>query len=78
MAKKEKKKTRSHAARLGSNFFKKIEDIKDARLKSGKDKERISTEKVTNLIVKHKKSWNDIEKDIINATQEEVEKHGSE
>ena len=41
------------------------------------DEERVSTEKVTNLIVKHR-FWEEVEKDIINATQEEVEKHGSE
>ena len=73
----EKKKTQSHAARLGTNFFNKVEKIKDARLRNGKSKERISTEKVTNLIVKHT-LWCKIEKDIINATEQEVEKHGSE
>lgn len=77
MLQKEKKKTQSHAARLGNNFFKRIEEIKNARLKKGIDKERISTEKVTNLIIKHN-SWSDVEKDIINATSEEVEEHGSE
>ena len=74
----DKKKTQSHAARLGTNFFNKVEKIKDARLRNGKSKDRISTEKVTNLIVKHKKAWDVIEKDIINATEEEVEEHGSE
>ncbi len=73
----EKKKTQSHAARLGTNFFNKVEKIKDARLRNGKSKDRISTEKVTNLIIKHK-FWNEVEKDIINATPEEVEEHGSE
>ncbi len=73
----DKKKTQSHAARLGTNFFNKVEKIKDARLRNGKSKERVSTEKVTNLIVKHR-FWEEVEKDIINATQEEVEKHGSE
>ncbi len=77
MEKREKKKTQSHPARLGSNFFKRIEEIKDVRLRKGSDKERISTEKVTNLIIKHK-FWSEVEKDIINATKEEVEEHGSE
>lgn len=72
-----KKETQSHQSRIGTNFFKRVEEIKDTRLTSGKDKERISSEKITNLIVKHK-FWKEVEKDIINATKEEVEKHGSE
>jgi len=73
----EKNKTKSHPSRIGSNFFKRIEEIKDTRLTDGKDKDRLSSEKITNLIVKHK-LWKEIEKDIINATQEEVKEHGNE
>ena len=72
-----KNKPKSHQSRIGNNFFNKIEEIKNTRLTDGRDKERISSEKITNLIVKHK-LWKEIEKDIINATQEEVEEHGNE
>ncbi len=77
MEKEKKKKTKSHPSRIGSNFFKGVEKIKDARLRKGLDKERISSEKITNLIIKHK-LWDKVEEDIINATPEEVEEHGSE
>lgn len=66
-------------ARLGLVFHEKIEEVKDKRLlktiKLKTCKDRISTEKLTNLIVKHK-LWPEIEEDIINATEEEVKKHG--
>lgn len=73
----EKNQTRSHAARVGTKFFEKVEKIKDARLRNGKSRDRVSSEKITNLIIKHK-LWPEVEKDIINATKEEVEEHGTE
>lgn len=64
-------------SRIGDNFYKKVEAIIDTRLKNGKSKDRVSIEKITNLIVRHK-AWDEIEKEIINATEEEVEKYGLE
>lgn len=69
------KKNGGVPARIGHKFSEKLEFIKDERLANRKSKERVSTEKLTNLIIKHP-SWEDIEKDIINATSEEIEKHG--
>ena len=76
MGKEDKKNGYLHA-RIGRKFSDKIELIKDARLRKGSDHDRLSTEKISNLIVKHK-SWAVISEDIINATKEEIEKHGSE
>lgn len=61
-------------ARMGERFHKEIERIKDERLRNGKSKDRVSTERITNLIVRHKESWNSIAKDIINAEEGELEK----
>jgi hypothetical protein len=74
---KKKKKNGGLPARIGVRFFKEIESIKDKRLKNGKSKDRVSTEKISNLIVRHK-NWLELKNDIINAGQEEVEKHGLE
>jgi hypothetical protein len=65
-------------ARIGKRFHEEIEKIKDARLKNGKSKERPSTEKITNLIVRHKESWKYISNDIINAEEEDVNRYGLE
>lgn len=61
-------------ARIGENFHKEIEKIKDQRLLKGKSKERMSTEKITNLIVRHKEAWDIIYKDLINLEEEEINK----
>lgn len=63
-------------ARIGNKFHIEIERIKDARLRNGKSTERVSTEKITNLIVKHNEAWERISKDIINAEEEEINEHG--
>ena len=64
-------------ARIGKDFHKCMEDIKDARLKNGKSKERIPTCKITNMIIKHKGvQWKNIMHDIINASEEEINKYG--
>jgi len=39
--------------RLGEDFNKELEEIKDERLARGIDKKRKSTRKLTNLMVKH-------------------------
>lgn len=62
-------------SRLGINFHREIEAVKDARLKKGLSKDRPSTERITNLIVRHK-LWKNISEDIITAPEEEVEKYG--
>ena len=49
--------------------------IKDKRLRNGKSKDRVSTEKITNLIVRHS-SWEQISNKIIEADEEEVNKFG--
>lgn len=61
-------------ARLGEKFHEEIEKIKTERIRIGKSKERVSTEKLTNLIVKHKEAWALISKDLINLKEEELEK----
>lgn len=61
-------------ARIGKRFHSEIERIKTERIKKGKSKDKISTEKITNLIVRHNDSWGDISKDIINLEEEELER----
>ena len=51
-------------ARIGEDFSKEIEEIKDERLKRKIDKKRKSTRKLTNLIIKHD-AWNKIKEDTI-------------
>lgn len=41
-------------ARIGEAFNKEIQEIKEARLKSGIDKKKKSTRRLTNLLIKHK------------------------
>lgn len=62
------------SAKIGKRFHKEIENIKDERLRNGKSKDRPSTHKISNLIVKHK-HWKEIKKDIINLEQEEFDKN---
>lgn len=65
------------SSKIGEKFYKAIEEIKDKRLLNGKSKDRISTEKITNLIVRHK-YWKELSNDIINIDEEEVERYGKE
>jgi len=51
-------------ARIGEEFSKELEEIKDTRLERGVDKKRKSTKKLTNLIVKHR-DWETIKEDTI-------------
>ena len=71
------KKNGGIMSRIGERFYKEIERIKDARLKNGKSKDRVATEKITNLIVRHK-LWPDIANEIIEADEKEVNKYGHE
>ncbi len=71
------KKNGGVMSRIGERFYKEIERIKDARLKNGKSKDRVATEKITNLIVRHS-LWKDIANEIIEADEKEVNKYGHE
>ena len=62
-------------SRIGGKFYKEVEAIKDKRLRNGKDKDRISTKIITNLIVRHD-LWSDVSKKIIEADEEEVKEYG--
>ena len=50
--------------RIGEDFNKEIEEIKQARLESKIDKKKKSTRILTNLFVKHE-GWGKIKKDTI-------------
>jgi len=63
------------ASRIGRKFYKHIEKIKDDRLLNGKSKERISTEKITNLIIRHN-LWEEICTSITGASEKEVNQYG--
>ena len=69
------KKNGGVQSRMGERFYKEVELIKDKRLRNGKSKERVSTEKITNLIVRHK-LWPEIAEEIIEANEEEVKEYG--
>ncbi len=69
------KKNGGKMTRVGERFYKEIELIKDKRLRNGKSKDRVSTEKITNLLVRHN-SWPKIVNEIIEADEVEVNKFG--
>ena len=69
------KNDKGRQSRIGGKFYKEVETIKDKRLRNGKDKDRMSTKIITNLIVRHD-LWSDIAKKIIEADEEEVEEYG--
>ncbi len=69
------KKIGGKLSRIGERFYKAIERIIDEKLKNGTAKERVSIEKITNLIVRCD-VWPEIEKKIIEANEKEVEKYG--
>ncbi len=71
MAKKEKD-NKNVTSRIGEKFSKEIEEIKEARLKSGIDKKKKSTRKITNVIIKHE-DWEKIKKDTIELNKEDFE-----
>lgn len=73
----DKKKNGGIPARIGKKFSEEIGVIQDARLRNGKSKDRVSLEKISNLIVRHT-LWDKIKVDLINATAKEVEDHGLE
>lgn len=60
-------------ARLGKKFHKEIEDIKKARLLNNNSDKLLSTEKITDVIVRHK-LWSQISKDMIEEPEETFNK----
>lgn len=75
MLKKQSKKNGGRSSRMGLRFHKEIEKIKDSRLRNGNSKERVSTEKLTNLIVRHV-HWAEIRQHITEISEEEVDNYG--
>ena len=67
---------KGNQSRIGQKFYKEVELIKDKRLRNGKDKNRISTKVITNLITRHI-SWPDIVIKIIEANELEVKEYGN-
>ena len=62
-------------SRIGRRFREAIEKIKDEKLRNGTSKDRLSTEKITNLITRHN-NWEEIAKHIIGANKGEVDDYG--
>ena len=62
-------------SRIGEKFHLEVEKIKDARLRNGKSKDRVSTEKLTNLVTRHN-LWPEILTSLIDASEEEVNEFG--
>ena len=58
------KDSKNVTSRIGEDFSKEIEEIKEERLKRGIDKKRKSTRILTNLIVTHS-GWPNIKEDTI-------------
>lgn len=71
------KKNGGRPSKIGEKFHDALEEIKNMKIKNktSKSRDRISTEKITNLIIRHN-SWPDIAKDIIDAPEEEVRRYG--
>ncbi len=69
------KKNGGLPARVGEKFHEEIEKIKDLKLSNGTARDRITTEKITNLITRHK-YWKEIVSHLVEADQEEVDTYG--
>lgn len=63
------------SAKVGDKFYKEIESIIDKRLLNGKSRDRISVERITNLIVRHK-LWKNIFTDLTLINEEEIQQYG--
>ena len=61
--------------RVGKKFHIEIESMKILRIKKDKSKSFLSTEKITNLIIRHK-LWAQIKEDVANLNKDEVEQYG--
>ena len=69
------RKIRGNQARIGERFHKEISKIQGSRLVNGKSKDRISMEKITNMIARHD-LWRKISEDIIKAEEEDINTYG--
>jgi len=67
-----KEKKYGKMARVGELFQKEIKDINKKRIEKGKSEDKVSTEKISNLIVKHYE-FKKIKKEIINLEEEVLE-----
>lgn len=65
----------SKHSKVGENFHKEVELIKDRRLRNGKSRDRISTEKLTNMIIRHD-GWQEIFNDLCNEDEERILRYG--
>lgn len=63
------------SSRMGEKFYDAVEKIKDQKLRNGTSKERISTEKITNMMARHLSFW-PICQEIIDSKEEEIKKYG--
>lgn len=61
--------------RIGKRFHEAVENIKDKKLRNGTSKERLSTEKITNLMTRHN-DWKKIVQHLVEAKEEEVAMYG--
>ena len=61
-------------ARIGNKFHAEIERVQLERIKRGKSKDKVSVEKLTNLMVRHKEAWGIITNDLITLKEEEIER----
>lgn len=59
------KEPRNYQTRIGIEFQRELEDIKDKRIAMGLDKRRVSTNILTNIMTKHS-DWARIKEDTIN------------
>ncbi|HEC66147.1 MAG TPA: hypothetical protein ENI23_12710 [bacterium] len=75
MPKQHTQKNGGLPSKIGKKFHEAIERIKDAKLRNGTLKHRLSTEKLTNLIIRHN-DWEKIVSHIIAASEEEVNRYG--
>ncbi len=63
---RKKQSEKDKVRRIGEGFHKELEEIKNARKKSGIDKKKkLANGKITNMIPKHK-HWPKIREDLIN------------
>lgn len=69
---RKKLQTKNILTRIGEEFNKELEEIKDKRKNQGLDKKRKSTRKLTELIIKHE-VWPKIKKDLLKVKLEKKE-----
>lgn len=59
-------------ARIGMRFYDEVEEIKLERIKNGKSKDKPSTEKISNLIARHK-GFKKVKEDIIKLEEDLID-----